>query len=744
MRRKLVAALMAACMLTGIGSATMKQATAAEESSSSETVLDKSTLGNPILGFDGNGETTYGGDPSVLVDGDTVYVYVGHDTSSGNNYVMPDYLCYSTTDMVDWKYEGKIMDIADVGWAGKDTAWASQVMKHNGKYYLYYCSTNNQDNNIQSIGVAVADSPTGPFKDKGSALVKGSLTTSPTNVTSWNDIDPTAWIETDEQGKEHIYLAWGNTNCYLCELNDDMVSVKDQNGDGKITMTDDIMQQTIKGMTGTFTEAPYLYRRQDENGKYYGQYYLFYAMNWREEMAYATTDDLMDGQWTYGGRLMEPSASANTNHPAVFDFNGKTYFIYHNGALAWGSGYRRSVCVEEFTINDDGTIDPIQETSTGISGTSCQILDYADAPIAHKNFNNTLDDNDYPITADVSLNAEALKNDATWEIVPGKADKTKDSYVSIESYNKPGLYLKAEESGAVVLTQDYKKSDKNGVTEDAKSMTFRTREGLDGYGVSFESVQYPGNYLVSDNGSLKLSVNPDSTKSTFTISSPQDITTIKAQKTTRTYLVGDKFNANDIRVFATYEDGTSKQVTNFTTDADKMDMTKAGKKTLTVSYTEKGLTKTAAITITVEAKPVVEQNTTKPETPKQKVPKKNAVYTVGSLKYKVTKSAASGGTVAVTASTKKNPTSVKIADTVKLNGYTFKVTSIEKKAFYNKKTLKTVTIGKNVKSIGKNAFKNINKKAVFKVTSSRYNAVKKLLTSTTGFEKKTMKLKKIS
>ena len=70
-------------------------------------------------------------------------------------------------------------------------------------------------------------------------------------------------------------------------------------------------------------------------------------------MAYATTDDIMTNSWEFGGVLMEPSATGNTNHMAVFDFKGHTYFVYHAGSLPHGSGFRRVACVEEITINED-------------------------------------------------------------------------------------------------------------------------------------------------------------------------------------------------------------------------------------------------------------------------------------------------------------------------------------------------------------------------------------------------------
>lgn len=85
-----------------------KESTAAE--AAKDIVLDKCTTGNPIGGYDTEGNLIYGGDPAVLVDGDTVYMYQGHDASkSGTAYEIPEWQCYSTKDLVNWKYEGVIM-----------------------------------------------------------------------------------------------------------------------------------------------------------------------------------------------------------------------------------------------------------------------------------------------------------------------------------------------------------------------------------------------------------------------------------------------------------------------------------------------------------------------------------------------------------------------------------------------------------------------------------------------------------
>lgn len=592
-----------------------------------ETTLAKSELGNPFLGFDENGNRVYGGDPSILVDGDTVYAYVGNDTASGEGYWMPNWRCYSSTDMVNWKYESIIMENGDVSWAANNhEAWAAQVMKYKDKYYFYYCTEGNSSvNGGKCIGVAVSDSPTGPFTDIGKPLVRNIDT--PNGVHTWEDIDPTAWIETVD-GVEHRVLGWGNNRFFNCELNEDMISIKDRDGnpnnlsvgygsgydisigringvDRKQGMNDSNSTWTADdGRTYFYTEAPYYFRRQDENGNYYGKYYMFFATNWREEMAYATCDtyeQFLNNDWTFGGRIMTPTATANTNHMAVFTFKGQDYFVYHNGTLPHGSGYRRVACVEELNINEDGSIDLFTETSTGISGVSTQIADATGAYIAHNEFTNTTNDGEYPKVGNnaqqVLVSDDAKEDDAKWELELGLADPDNDAYVSIQSYNKPGMYITVEDSGEVTLAQHWDDND----TGRAK-ITFRTLEGFAGYGVTFESVYKPGYYLASVDGDLVLTKNPAAEACSFNVDTDSEVSSMKVQKTKRMYTVGSELNTDDIRIKATYENGDTRWITDFTTDADEIDMSKAGNKTLTVTYTEDGKTLTEKITIRVVEK----------------------------------------------------------------------------------------------------------------------------------------------
>lgn len=484
--------------------------------------IDISTDINPIGVTDAAGNPIYGGDPSILVDGDTVYLYVGHDVSQTEAYNIPEYCVYSTKDLKNWKYHGPVMNMKDVSWGARDAAWAGQVMKYKGKYYMYFCSWNSKDSGKQSIGVAVSDKPTGPFVDKGEPIVKGSVTTGESSA--WNDIDPTAWIETDDSGAEHRYLAWGNGKYFVCELNEDMVSVKDINGDGKITFGTQISGKTSKDvdiiekdMTGmTFTEAPWIYRRQNAEGKYYGKYYLFYAFGWREQMAYTTTDNLLDGKWDGAHVVMEPSVTSNTNHMAVFDFKGKTYFVYHNGSMPAGSGFRRIPCITEIKFEQDGSIKEIPETAAGINGKTSQIYASAGSTLSHEHFVNSSADGDYPYTkVDVGTYMNPEEADAKWVISAGKADRNKKEYVSIQSENKPGLYLTANADKSVTLAQDYSLKD---IPETAKKQTFIQKAGLsDAAMVSFESVSQPGMYMTLVGGSLALTDGSDKAAATFSV-----------------------------------------------------------------------------------------------------------------------------------------------------------------------------------------------------------------------------------
>lgn len=232
-------------------------------------------------------------------------------------------------------------------------------------------------------------------------------------------------------------------------------------------------------------------------------------------MAYATTDDLSSGEWEFGNVIMYPTSTSNTNHMAVFDFKGKTYFVYHNGSLPGGNGYRRSACITELHFNGDGSIDYFEETSAGLAGTAVELALADGTRIEHEGFVNSTADADYPMKkVEVGSGIGDLQTDGQWVLMKGKADPANEAYVSIQSENKSGLYLTANEDGSVVLAQDTDASK-----ECAMRQTFRTLTGLaDETGISFESVRVPGQYLTLKDGVLMLSDGADASACTFFLS----------------------------------------------------------------------------------------------------------------------------------------------------------------------------------------------------------------------------------
>ncbi len=505
-------------------------------------VLEKSSGGNPVIRTDKDGNRIYGGDPAAVVIGDEVYLVIGHDNGhKGNNnenyYNMPDWQYYTSTDMKTWTHKGQFMDHADIPWKSQsNVAWASQMTPYTNKatgetkYYFYFCTT--YDGGWQGIGVAVADNPGGPYKATSAPLVKGADTWADgVGNAGHHDIDPTVWVDTDEKGEEHRYLMWGNTTCFLAELNEDMISIKDINGDGQITMDHtgsdghDIkyikFDNTLPGQG--FTEAPWLYRRQDENGNYYGKYYMFAAWGWAEKMGYATADDPW-GPWTFQEIIMENTLTSNTNHPSVIDFKGKTYFIYHNGSLPGGNGGNRSVCIQEMAFNEDGSIEMMEDMSLGLGGTASEIRTSDNRLLGHVALGNT---QGFVVGADGGLGQGEYKMDVKgfskengydtqWEIVPARyvpEGEDSDYYVSIQSANMAGYFIKTE------ATQTKLASD-NMDTMGAM-MSYKTVKALDGSdGVSFESAAVPGRYLAFAGGKLITAKPVSLSACSFTVAGP--------------------------------------------------------------------------------------------------------------------------------------------------------------------------------------------------------------------------------
>lgn len=300
-----------------------------------EFVTDSIT--NPVITL------RYSADPSARVFRDTLYIYPSHDPDEAQWWDMEDYYVYSTTDMRTFKDEGVVFEpLKQTTWA-KRYAWAPDCVEKDGKYYLYFPT--DQDH----IGVAVGDSPTGPFKDPlGKPLISR---TSPGVVAPRDFIDPAAFI--DDDGTP--YLLVGQNALNIIKLNDNMISYK-----GQPLILDNETQLPY------FFEAVWMH-------KYRGKYYLSYStgpnIKGKEpQIAYAIADNIT-GPYNYKGVILG-QVSSGTNHHSIVEYKGRWYLFYHTSQLALSRipadspdrkyiQWRRSVCAAPLYYNEDGTINPI-------------------------------------------------------------------------------------------------------------------------------------------------------------------------------------------------------------------------------------------------------------------------------------------------------------------------------------------------------------------------------------------------
>ena len=268
-------------------------------------------------------QTKYTADPAPYVHGDTIYLYTTHDEDDAEGFKMKDWLLYTSTDMVNWQDHGAVASLKDFPWyKGDNGAWAECVVERNGKWYMY-CPIHGN-----GIGVLVADSPFGPFKDPiGKPLVW--------RTEHWSDIDPSVWIDND--GKAYMY--WGNPHTYCVELNEDMISTK-----GDIMTMDKIED---------YQEGPWIWKRGD-------WYYLAFASTCCPEgIGYAMSKS-PTGPWEHKGHIMDHTPRTRGNHPGIIEFKGKWYcfgLTYDLFRLESSRHAERRCCMAaEMTYNADGTI----------------------------------------------------------------------------------------------------------------------------------------------------------------------------------------------------------------------------------------------------------------------------------------------------------------------------------------------------------------------------------------------------
>ena len=296
-------------------------------------------------------------DPEVLYSQQTGKYYIYSTTDGQPGWGGWYFTAYSSDDLRTWTYEGVVLDLksAQVPWADGN-AWAPAIEEKKQKdgtykYYFYY-SGNPKTGGGKQIGVAVADSPTGPFTDLGHPIV----TDSPTGGGQQIDVD----VFTDPvTGKSYLY--WGNGYMAGAELDKDMVTVR---------------KKTLKVLTpegGTlqdyaYREAPYVFFR---NGLYYFLWSVDDTGSPNYHVAYGTSESPL-GPVTVAKEpvILQQDPSKHiygTAHNSVLQLPGKDEWriVYHRinpSYLNDSPGVHREVCIDRLEFNADGTIRPVVPT----------------------------------------------------------------------------------------------------------------------------------------------------------------------------------------------------------------------------------------------------------------------------------------------------------------------------------------------------------------------------------------------
>jgi Glycosyl hydrolases family 43 len=326
--------------------------------------LDKKAISQPLI------KHIYTADPSAHVFDGKIYIYPSHDIDAGipfndlgDHFGMEDYHVISMDDpngvAVD---NGPALHVKDVPWA-KRQMWAPDAATKDGKYYLYFPA--KRPDGIFQIGVAIGDSPIGPFIPEAESIA-GSYS-----------IDPAVFC--DDDGSYYMYFGgiWGGQlqsyrdNKYNPD-NQEPLSHENALGPKMALLTKD-----MKGFAETVKEVQIL----DENGrpllagdndrrffeaswmhKYNGKYYFSYSTGDTHFICYAIGDNPY-GPFTYQGRILNPVIGW-TSHHSICEFENKWYLFYHDSSLSKGVTHLRSIKVAEIKYDALGkiqTLDPYRE-----------------------------------------------------------------------------------------------------------------------------------------------------------------------------------------------------------------------------------------------------------------------------------------------------------------------------------------------------------------------------------------------
>jgi beta-xylosidase len=288
-------------------------------------------------------------DPNIAIFGDHYYIYATTDGFPGWGGQV--FYSWKSPDLVKWTRSASPFltlngTSGNVPWA-TGNAWAPTIISRNSKYYFYF-SGQNPSYNRKTIGVAVANSPDGPFTAQPKAFILNNEA-----LKTGQAIDSAAFLD-PTTGK--YYLFWGNGEPPLyAELADDMLSLKPNS------------TRAITGLTD-FREGIFMNYRK-------GIFHLTYSIddtgseNYR--VGYATSNSV-DGPWTYRGILLQKDTSKGilgTGHSSIVNVpcTDDWYIAYHRFAIPNGGGTNRETTIDRVYFGTDGLMKPVVPTLTSVA-----------------------------------------------------------------------------------------------------------------------------------------------------------------------------------------------------------------------------------------------------------------------------------------------------------------------------------------------------------------------------------------
>ncbi len=302
---------------------------------------------NPII------RDQFTADPTARVFNGKVYLYPSHDIFPPEGqrqdwFCMEDYHVFSSENLTDWTDHGVIVTQNKVPWVRPDSysMWAPDCVYRNGKYYFYFPSA-PKDGRGFGIGVAIADSPEGPFVPE------------PENIKGIGGIDPCVLLASDG----NAYIFWGTGRC--AKLKDNMKELADDTPKETVKWGDREFEMygvnCLKDLPNRQAEGPFAF-------EYNGNYYLTYpyVRENTEVLAYAMSKNPM-GPYEYKGLIMaEQPNGCWTNHHSIVNYKGQWYLFYHHNYFSPRDDKRRSACIEKLYFNPDGTIQEVKQTLRGV------------------------------------------------------------------------------------------------------------------------------------------------------------------------------------------------------------------------------------------------------------------------------------------------------------------------------------------------------------------------------------------